>query len=320
MKTSSTNPFQHQAGQINPQLAPTIDAQPGTEDKRRSGLTQSARATSTTVQQRVTQASAQVGSLFSRLMRTRKFKQNAEPSSGLIGGPLSRFAGRLATVLLNETRAPSASSRHTRAPHGAAAEATSVAPPPHNKPDSGRLANPEESVLRFFTPGTGTRDDLSIDQVLQFSDHRLEIQHDFIQRLFPTDTPSHYQPDALVLSGKQLMSLRDHALVQAGLLAGLDRMLRFYGLERSSNGIQIKRGDTRRLDAVLQPKNHHCLRISRMIRSLTLFGLSEQAGALNACLQNHLARKPASARSDWQQPIAHWDTALHASMKVETDS
>ena len=70
------------------------------------------------------------------------------------------------------------------------------------------------------------------------------------------------------------------------------RMLRFYGLEMKSGAVQPAANFQQRAANWLQTGNHNHLRITRILKSLTLLGLAEESGALLECLETICAEHP----------------------------
>lgn len=102
-----------------------------------------------------------------------------------------------------------------------------------------------------------------LSDIWKFSDEQIEATHDFIQWVFPLDTPSSAQPDAPVLEAAEIDLI--HKSVPATM-----------NLERSTEwflGFLARSADW------LTPSNHNHLRITRMIRSnrLLLGELAAQA-------------------------------------------
>lgn len=92
------------------------------------------------------------------------------------------------------------------------------------------------------------------EDVLAFSDRELESKHDFIQWLFPLDTPSAAVPGSPVLSPSDIASIRVSEPCQGNLRRSAERLARFYAEN----------------DHWLVPYDHNHLRITRIILSLKL--------------------------------------------------
>jgi hypothetical protein len=99
------------------------------------------------------------------------------------------------------------------------------------------------------------------DAVVHFSDGELEHEHDYIQWLFPVPEPSRFQPQSPLLTEDDIEKFRESAQLRWRVIAAAARMWRFY--EESP---QWK-----------TPNNHNLLRITRILRFLTLIGAEELA-------------------------------------------
>ena len=145
-----------------------------------------------------------------------------------------------------------------------------------------------------FLAGVGTDHcGRTLDEIAAWNRQRLEQTHDYIQWVFPTMTPSRFNPHAPVLDEADVAAgARDERVVRS-----LRRMAvvmgRFYGLERTSfrDGPQYDPIDDRR-PWWMRADNHNFLRITRILDSLRLFGLVEEAEALLDVLELLVRRHP----------------------------
>ena len=127
------------------------------------------------------------------------------------------------------------------------------------------------SPIQAFYAGTGTDDrGRSLADILAWDDGRLEAVHDYIQWLFPLPEASAFNPSAPLLTDADIAAFHDQPALQAGLGRSLARMRAFYGLPA---------GRARQAQWVTAG-NHNMLRISRILRSLHLLGLDDEAQAL----------------------------------------
>jgi hypothetical protein len=138
------------------------------------------------------------------------------------------------------------------------------------------------SHLVAFYRGEGTdTEGRSLEQILAWNDDDLEAVHDFIQWLFPLPEPSQYNPDAPLLATEDIAAFKNDPVLQANLMKSFERILGFLGLSLSANG-EVVQGEnfTSRVADVWAMPNHNWLRITRILRSLTLLGMKAQANAL----------------------------------------
>ncbi len=112
----------------------------------------------------------------------------------------------------------------------------------------------------------------TLSDIWRFSDAQIEATHDFIQWVFPLDTPSGAQPDAPVLGPAEIDMIHKSAPATMNLERSTDWFLGF--LARSTDW--------------LAPYDHHHLRITRMIRAnRLLLGELAAESARNRVLALH---------------------------------
>ena len=130
--------------------------------------------------------------------------------------------------------------------------------------------------------------------IQSWDDERLEAVHDYIQWLFPLPERSAFNPDAPLLGPADIEAFQESAELRGRLLASLQRMLAFYGLALDETAdepsITPAPDFPRQARNWLRPGNHNLLRLTRILRCLTLLGLPKHARALLACLE-HLERE-----------------------------
>jgi hypothetical protein len=123
--------------------------------------------------------------------------------------------------------------------------------------------------------------------IWSWPDDDLEAVHDFIQWLFPLPEPSRFNPDAPLLTDDDNEAFRGDRLLQDNLRKSFDRLLTFLGLARTEDGRVVEGANfAARAPDVWAYPNHNWLRISRILRSLTLLGLQTEARALYAYLED----------------------------------
>lgn len=165
-----------------------------------------------------------------------------------------------------------------------------------------------DSKLTAFYRGEG-RDHRGrlLSHIHQYSLEALERHHDYIQWLFPLPEPSGANPDAPLLSPEDIAAFQADDSLRKMLLRSLLLMLQFYGLELV--GTKVVRSATfdERSRVWLTPGNHNFLRISRMLRSLSLLGLGKSAAALLTCLEHVYAE---NARTIGETTVGYWRRAV----------
>jgi hypothetical protein len=124
-------------------------------------------------------------------------------------------------------------------------------------------------------------------EILDWSDEELERTHDYIQWLFPLLERSGFNVNAPVLDSRVIEEFRSQLDLQQSLRASFLRMLRFYGLEiEELHPVAIRRAPffSVRAGNWLTASNHNHLRITRILKSLSILGLEAEAAAFFSSL------------------------------------
>jgi hypothetical protein len=132
----------------------------------------------------------------------------------------------------------------------------------------------------------------SISDVLGWDYGKLEFEHTYIQWLFPLPERSKAEPDSPILSNGEIKRFAEGEDLRNTLRRSFEMLLGFYGF--SLRYIQdaprlplVKPSEefTERAKRWLSANNHNYLRITRILRSLTLLGLAAEAKEFFAALQ-----------------------------------
>jgi hypothetical protein len=146
----------------------------------------------------------------------------------------------------------------------------------------------ESPILRFYGAGGTDHSGRTLDEILAWDDWHLEEVHDYIQWLFPLTEPSRANPRAPLLTAEDIASFRGSPSRLEALRRAFARILAFYGFEAVGSGRDtlIRRSSDwpTRSKNWLRPSNHNHLRLTRIMKSLSLLGLSEEAWALSRVL------------------------------------
>ncbi len=123
-----------------------------------------------------------------------------------------------------------------------------------------------------FLEGTGTDDyGRKIEDIWKLSFDEKEYLHNYIQRIFPTDEMSKFDADAEIITKREAAVLAKNKMIIANMKKSYDVMLDFYGL---------KQYEKHKLENWLVKYNHNHLRLTRILKSLRLFGLNKEAKEL----------------------------------------
>ena len=176
--------------------------------------------------------------------------------------------------------------------------------------------NEDDLLLLNFYLGTGT-DHMgrSLEEILRKDDRWLERTHDYIQWLFPLYVGSQFNPNAPLLTDEVRAAFLDaanpdHTVLQKNFGRAAQRMLVFYGYFNGPlNPDQVEpTGEWRnKADNWLCDGNHNYMRITRMLRCMTLLGRHKLAISFRDALLDAASVHPEviSLRT-----IGFWDEAV----------
>ena len=136
------------------------------------------------------------------------------------------------------------------------------------------------SLLGFYS-GTGSDDrGRRLGDIWRFSHDELEDIHDYLQWLFPLAERSAFNPGAPLLDDATIQRFKSDATLQRNLERSLDVMLDFYGFACDGDHIVQSSSFGERAANWLTPGNHNFLRLTRIMKSLTLLGVAPRAREL----------------------------------------
>jgi hypothetical protein len=120
-----------------------------------------------------------------------------------------------------------------------------------------------------------------------WGDERLEATHDYIQWLFPLQERSAFNVYAPVLDEETIREFHRRAELRENLRASFLKMLEFYGFAMHAKPLRVVRAGSfaARAKVWLSWGNHNHLRITRMLKSMTVLGLEQEAQAFFAALE-----------------------------------
>ena len=117
-------------------------------------------------------------------------------------------------------------------------------------------------------------DDKYIHEIWKYDDLELEYNHNYIQWLFPLKEKSKHNIFAPIIEDKERYQNRS---IQLNVLMSFNVMLNFYGFKYQDNKVIKNDNFLEKIDNWLRPNNHNFLRITRILKSLVLFDLKNEA-------------------------------------------
>lgn len=147
----------------------------------------------------------------------------------------------------------------------------------------------QQQLLDFYRGIGADPQGRTLETIWSYSREQLEIVHDYIQWLFPTETPSRHHPLAPWLDPETATAFQQDDFLQSRVLQSLELMLDFFGLNLTrcevAPTVSPAPHYTRRRKAWQKPSNHNLLRLTRILESLRLLGLARYSLSLYLCLE-----------------------------------
>ncbi len=127
-------------------------------------------------------------------------------------------------------------------------------------------------LIGFYLDTGPDSEGRTLSEIWAMSDDDLMDMHDVVQWLFPLTERSSFNPHAPILTEKQIYLFREDARLKSNLLRSFHRFVQVFGLEYNYGEIQqvVSRD-------IWMHLNHNWLRFTRILKSLTLLGLKDEA-------------------------------------------
>ena len=159
------------------------------------------------------------------------------------------------------------------------------------------LYEPQEKIVDFLAGKSGDHKGRKYTDMLTWTDAQIEDAHDSIQWLFPLHEESGHFSSAPVVTKEDVERAKSDPIVLLNLSAATKRMEQF---------LAIGEYDDDMLQRIwCRNRNHNLLRITRIIRSLRLFGLDTHARRFH-----DEAFKVANKHSISDSTLVYWRRAL----------
>ena len=164
-------------------------------------------------------------------------------------------------------------------------------------------------LVRFYAGAGPDARGRTIAEIWAWDDAALERVHDYIQWLFPLPEPSRFNDGAPLLTAADIAAFAANAELRDNLQRSLRRLLAFYGFALGA-GPRVSRTADFAAKAAnwLTPGNHNVLRLTRILRALSLLGLGGEARALLAALEE--VYRGGGAAAIGERSLAFWRGAV----------
>lgn len=138
-------------------------------------------------------------------------------------------------------------------------------------------------IIGFYEGRKKNQVGMSIDDVRGMNNEELETDHHYIQWIFPDTEKSMAVLTSPVLSQLDIDTFLENAELQITMLEMFAKMLTFYGFRLEIGGREMRKGYNfeERAKEWITPRNHNFLRLTRIMRSMSLLGQKELAKTLH---------------------------------------
>lgn len=151
------------------------------------------------------------------------------------------------------------------------------------------INQPSGDILAFYSGQQPDSRGRMLEEIWAWNYERLESTHDYIQWLFPLRERSRFNRNAPVLNEEIVAAFNNDKGLRLRLFKSFKVMLKFYGLQCSkwdSPSVEVSKSEEYELrkEKWINSRNHNYLRITRILTSLRILGLSNYAIAFFNCL------------------------------------
>ncbi|CAD0231133.1 MULTISPECIES: opioid growth factor receptor-related protein [Planktothrix] len=179
-------------------------------------------------------------------------------------------------------------------------------------------SNNQDILILFYLGLSPDAQGRKIEDIWQWKHDRLEYTHDYIQWLFPLLEKSNFNRNAPTLNPSIIETFRNTPELKKRLLKSLLLMLNFYGLKlesQPSQEIKIIKGENyqQRKTNWIDWRDHNYLRLTRILTSLRLLGLENEAKALFKCLDEIYQEEKDKIGSE---TYSYWKNAVGLDNKI----
>ena len=162
-------------------------------------------------------------------------------------------------------------------------------------------------LIQFYRGKDTNQNRQHWDDIHHMDDFELEHNHTYIQWLFPLLERSRAVPSSPVLSDDDVVEFCSDPELKERLKVSLDLMLKFYGLQRADNMIVPSSEFAIKSKNWVRRGDHNHLRLTRIMKSLSLLGLETDAKMLQTCL---LKIAEANPQDISPSTVSYWKGAV----------
>lgn len=158
-------------------------------------------------------------------------------------------------------------------------------------------------VVNFYREERGNNVGHTLSEILTWTNGALEMEHDWVQWVFPSNEASMLNGEAPVLTEDESKIFQADPELREKMKQSLVRFLDFLDMKLIQEGPPVIAAKDENVPWWLRQFNHNMLRVTRCMKSLRLCGLTEYATALYDCLRAYKDRVSPNTWSYWKDAI-----------------
>lgn len=159
-------------------------------------------------------------------------------------------------------------------------------------------------IIEFYRCERGNQNGHKLDDIVtNWTDGWLEMDHDYIQWVFPSNEVSAMNGEAPTLTREEASIFENDLELQDKVKRSFVRFLRFLQFELEEHDEQIIIKPIQECPRWLTQFNHTMLRVTRILKSLRLTGNTKYANAFYDALRPYKSRVSENTWSFWYNAV-----------------
>jgi hypothetical protein len=142
----------------------------------------------------------------------------------------------------------------------------------------------ESKIIKFYENRARDNYGRKLEEMQKYSYEQLENIHNYIQWMFPLREKSSMNLSAPIIKDKDIAYIKDSSLIKGNMLISTLLISDFWGIGKEFTGNEyfVK---SNRIKLWVTPMNHNFLRVTRVLKSLVLFDMKDEADILFKCFE-----------------------------------
>jgi len=161
-------------------------------------------------------------------------------------------------------------------------------------------------IVEFYRGERGNCNGDTLDQMVGlWTDGMLEMDHDYIKWMFPSNEPSMLNCDAPVLTKDESKIFESDPELQEKVKQSFIRFLKVlqFKMSRDDDAIRIEAIEPENTPGWLRTFNHNMLRVTRVLKCLRLTGNTRYANAFYDALRPYFVQVSPNTYKFWTSAI-----------------